>query len=378
MKKICFITTVHGSLKAFVLVTAEYLYDSGEYDITFICSGNDEFASTLPNYIKYINIPMKRGINLDFIKVIPRLVKIFKKEKFDIVQYATPNAALYASIASIIAKVKIRIYGQWGLRYVTMKGFKRVLFKYLEKLTCRLSTHIISTSFNNRKYAINEGLYKIDKAIVLGEGGATGVDLTVYNIENKNKFNQLIRERYNLDDCFIFGFVGRFSRDKGANELLQAIKNISQDSNVKLICIGDIELSSDMDMQLYEWAKNSNRVIFTGRIDNLELPKYYSAMDCYVHPSYREGYPKVLQEAASMGCAIITTDIPGASEVLENGTSCLLVPPRDAQALENRMRQIINDNNLRYNLGLNARKRAEQHFERKMKLRIQKEFYDSL
>ena len=103
-------------------------------------------------------------------------------------------------------------------------------------------------------------------------------------------------------------------------------------------------------------GQKSNTVIFTGRIDNLELRKYYSAMDCYVHPSYREGYSKVIQEAAAMGCAIITTDIPGASEVMENNISCLLVPPKNARLLEDTMSKLIKDDNLRNTLGVNARK----------------------
>lgn len=76
-----------------------------------------------------------------------------------------------------------------------------------------------------------------------------------YDIENKKEYNRMIREKYNLGDSFVFGFVGRFSRDKGANELLEAIKNIHKDEDIKLLCIGDIELSSSMDSTLYDWAK---------------------------------------------------------------------------------------------------------------------------
>ena len=287
LRKICFITTVHGTLKAFVIVTAEYLHRSGEYDITFICNENTNFANSLPEYINYYPVKMRRGINIDGIRVIIQLMKIFKKEKYDIIQYSTPNAALYASIAAKLVGSRIRLYGQWGLRYESMKGIYRDLFKAIEKFTCSISTHITVTSLKNRKYAVEEGLYKDNKAIVFGEGGATGIDLRDYDIENKNIYDKLIRQKYSLGDSFIFGFVGRFSRDKGANELLQSIRNISKDENVKFLCIGDTELSSDMDLELYNWAKSTNIVIFTGMIDNNELRKYYSAMNCYVHPSYR-------------------------------------------------------------------------------------------
>lgn len=255
MKKICFITTVHGTLRSFVLVTAKYLYKSGGYNITFICNGNEEFENSLPDYINYIHVPMRRGVNFDGFRAIIRLIRIFRKENYDIVQYATPNAALYGSIASRLAKVKIRLYGQWGLRYASMSGLNRWIFKTIEKLTCNLSTHIHVTSFKNREYGVNEGLYGMEKATIFGEGGATGIELMEYDIENKKEYNRMIREKYNLGDSFVFGFVGRFSRDKGANELLEAIKNIHKDEDIKLLCIGDIELSSSMDSTLYDWAK---------------------------------------------------------------------------------------------------------------------------
>ena len=109
MKKICFITTVSVTLKVFVQKTAEYLHEKGNYDITFICNPDFEFEKQLPNYIHFIPINMKRGIGGDGIKAVHQLYKIFKKEKFDLIQYSTPNAATYASIAGRLAKIKERL-----------------------------------------------------------------------------------------------------------------------------------------------------------------------------------------------------------------------------------------------------------------------------
>ena len=123
MKKICFITTISGTLSAFVLKIAEYLHETGEFDITFICDDNPDFAEELPEYIRYFPIHMKRGISLSGIQSVWKLFRYFRKERFDLIQYSTPNASFYASIAGMAARIPVRIYAQWGIRYVGLSGF---------------------------------------------------------------------------------------------------------------------------------------------------------------------------------------------------------------------------------------------------------------
>ena len=78
MKKICFITTISLTLKAFVLKTAEYLHENTDWDISFICSTDDEFEQMLPEYIHYNPVPMERGISVSGIKAMLEMKKIFK------------------------------------------------------------------------------------------------------------------------------------------------------------------------------------------------------------------------------------------------------------------------------------------------------------
>jgi len=358
--------------------TAKYLYNNDDCEITFICSKDETFAAFLPEYIHYIPVLMKRGISIAGLKATYKLIKIFKKNRFDLVQYSTPNASLYASIATKVTGVPIRLYCQWGIRYVSMTGFTRFIFKHLEKFICALSTDIRAVSYKNRDFAVEEGLYKSDKVRVLGKGGTVGVELSNYDIENKAAYNKIIRDNFGIGNEFVFGFVGRFSRDKGSNELLEAFKNISETKSVKLICIGYNEADENIDKNLFNWAKNSDKVIFAGRIDNKELKKYYAAMDCDVHPSYREGFGMVIQEAAAMGCTIITTDIPGASEVMEDNISCILAKPRDAVSLEEKMREVMNDSELCKRLGQNARERVEKYFDRRIMIETQRLDYELL
>lgn len=374
-KKICFCTTTSITLKTFVLPIAEMLNETGDFEVFFICAKDNDFEQKLPDYIKFIPIDMKRGIDFSAIKTIILFYKIFKQYKFDIVQYSTPNASLYASIASKISKVPIRLYAQWGIRYVGFKGIKRKIFKLLEKIVCLNSTDIRAVSKMNMEFGINEKLYKKDKAKLIGIGGTIGVSLSEFDIDKKEISRKVIREKYKLDDKFVFGFVGRFSRDKGSNELLEAIKILPE--NVCLLCVGSDEVDNSVNKDLFEWAKKSDKVIFTGFIEHDELYKYYSAMDCFVHPTYREGFGMVLQEAGAMGLPIITTRIPGASEVMVENESCILVSPKNINELIDIMNNFINKKIINC-LGKNAYIRTKEYFERSIMLENLKIDYKEL
>ena len=380
MKKLCIITTVSMTLESFVLDGVKALHEiHPDWEITFVCSHNERFATSLPSYIRFFPIKMERGVSLSGLAAVSQMKKLFGRERFDLVQYATPNASLYASIAAKRKKVPVRLYCQWGIRYVGFEGFGRRVFKSLEKTVCRNSTHIRAVSFLNKQFAVEEGLYPEDKAVVLGQGGTIGVDLEEYILAPKKEWRTKIRSACRLGDGVVFGFVGRISRDKGSEELLRAFRSIhGLDPTTKLLMVGTFEADESMDQELLDWAKSCPDVVFTGRVDKHDLREYYAAMDVYVHPSYREGFGMVLQEAAAMECAIVTTDIPGASEVMEEGISCLLAKPRDTESLQNQMTAFLKDPRLRERYGTPARLRVETYFDRRRMIEEQCREYERL
>lgn len=362
MKKICFVTTTSITLKTFVLVIANALIASGEYKVYFICDNDDNFALSLPEEITYIPVFMDRGVNLKGFFAIFKFKEIFEKERFDIVQYSTPNASLYASIAAKKAGIPIRLYAQWGIRYVGFEGVNRKIFKLLEKIVCKNSTDIRAVSKMNMEFAINERLCKKESIKLIGIGGTIGVSLQEFDISKKEEVREIIRNEFNINDKFVFGFVGRFSRDKGSNELIEAIKSL--DDNCILLCVGPDESDESVNKELYRWAKSSSKVIFTGFVEHSQLYKYYAAMDCFVHPTYREGFGMVLQEAGAMGCPIITTKIPGASEVMKDGESCLLVEAKNSGELTSTMHKLKDSKELQSLLAKESYCRTKKYFTR--------------
>ncbi len=368
-KKLCFITTISKTMDWFVCDSTRNLSQKG-YDITLISNMEDGFAER-NEYARCISLKMERGIAIkDILPTIISLYRIFKNEKFDIVQYTTPNAAFYASIASWLARVPIRLYSQWGIRYVGSRGIKRKVLKIIEKCTCTLSTDIREVSQMNRELAIREGLCKESKIKVIGHGGTIGVDLSACNLAKKEVWRIEIRNHYQIpQNAFVYGYVGRINADKGINELILAFKGISKDErNVYLVLVGMYDETNAIDSQLYKWAREAENVVFTGNIPSDLVYKYMSSFDVLTHPTYREGFGKVLQEAMGMALPIITTNVPGPCEVVENNVSGILVEARNMKSLERAMKRLKESPDKCRRLGMEARKQAEIYYDRRVML----------
>lgn len=365
MKKICFITTVSITLKAFVLKTAEYIHENTDWDISFICDYDEDFSNSLPEYIHYFPVKMERGISFAGIKAMFEIKKILKREKFDLIQYSTPNASLYASLAGWLARIPVRLYCQWGMVYVGFEGLKRKIFKTIEKLVCKLSMHIEPDSKSNLEFSISERLYPKEKGSIVWNGSACGVDFNKFDISKKETYRNDIRSLYNLgNNDFIFGFVGRITRDKGVNELFAAFKNLVQNyPNAYLMLVGNIEADETINKDLYNWALTSKNVIFVGYTSEVE--RYLSAMDTYILPSYREGFGMGVIESEAMGVPVIVTDIPGPIDAMINGKTGITVPKKDAMALQNAMQTLLSDKETALRYGSEGALHSKNNFEQK-------------
>ena len=364
------ITTIPKTLKSFILPTAENLYKTCGYDITLISSYDEEFEKSLPEYIHYIPVNMKRGVSLSGFGAISKFRKIFKKQKYDAIYYMTPNASLYASIAGKQAGIKTRIYNQCGLRYVSFDGWKRLIFKLVEKITCKKSTCVKSQSPKNMQFAIDEGLCKAEKISVVGIGGTVGVDIKECQSFDHAEKRQTLREKYGIDkDAFVYGYVGRINKDKGISELITAFQALEQErDNLYLVLVGKIDHSNPIRKEDLEYAKNHPRIVFTGAVPLDEVYPHMAMFDVLTHPTYREGFGKVLQEAMGVGIPVITTDIPGPSEVIENNVSGILCEVKNADDLKDKMELLYKDEELRNSLATAGFERAKKYFDRPIML----------
>lgn len=368
-KKLCAIATIEGTMNSFIIPAMAYFVDKG-YDVTLVCTMSEDFIKENSGKFHCVNIPMKRGIALgDMIRLPWKFWKLFRKEKFDYVQYATTNASFYACIPAKLCGIKTRVYCQWGLLYVGYTGIKRRIFKWVEKFLCSSATHITVASKKNLDYAVEEGLMAAKKATVIGDGGTVGVELSVFDVSKREDYKvQVLEEHPELKGRLVYGYVGRIETDKGISELLEAFVSLENDKYALLLIGPFDELRCNISQNLIERAKASSRVVFHGF--TREVPKYMSAMDVLVHPTYREGFSMVIQQAMAMGCAIITTNVPGPSEVIEEGKSGLLVPDHSATDLAAAMSRLAEDAELRNAFASAGLERVRKLFNRQRMLEL--------
>lgn len=378
MIKICFVTTVYITFKSFLKNFAIYLNETGEFDISLICNNEDSLVSDLPSFVHYYPVEMRRGVSLSAFGAIKMIGNILEREKFDIVQYSTPNAAFYTSIAAKIKKIPVRLYCQWGIRYMGFAGGKRKLFKYLEKKTCDNSTFIEVESHNIRNFSISENLYTADKSCVIWNGSASGVDLKKFDISKKKCWRMKIREKYKLSDKeIVFAFAGRLTADKGVNELLEAFLNIEEKySNVRLMIMGGMDNHGSLKSELMECSKRSENIVFTGNVSNIE--EYYAASDVFVAPSYREGFGLVVIEAEAMGLPAIVSNVPGQIDAIKENETGLTCVVKNSESLEKAMEKLIENVDLRVELGKNAARYVEKNYEQQKLFKYLKEHREVL
>lgn len=360
--KICFVTTLPITLKLFVFPQAIYLLKHG-WDVTFICAQDQQFRKEIPAGVRYFPLSFKRGVDPVGVPfAILSLYRIFRAERFDLVQYSTPNAAFYAATAGWLARVPVRLYAQWGIRFVGVSGLFRVILKRLERWCCQCSTVIEPDSKSNLEFSVQEGLYSTDKARVIGSGSACGVDLSRFDITEKGIWRNEYRDRIGLTSHhLVVGFVGSVRRDKGCNELLTACRSFFDEiPEARLLLIGDKVFYDTIDADLRDWVSSSEQVIHIPPTS--EIPQYMACMDIFSLPSYREGFGLVIVEAEAMGVPVVVSDVPGPVDAMKHKETGLVVPVKDSKETEIALRDLFTDPVIREEFGKAAFVFASEKF----------------
>lgn len=368
MKRICIVTTMWSSINNWIKPFLNE-YHQRDVDVTIVCNMDSQYISSLKEEYPFVNaypIAFPRGISLfGSIKSVIELCKLFKKNKFDMVQYSTPNASLYTALAAKFRKVPVRLYCQWGMVYVTQHGIKRKIFKFIEKIICRCSTAIQPDSFGNLEFCRKEGFYDESKSCVIWNGSAKGLDLTAYDDSKKDEYAQEIKAQYGItENDRVIGMVGRLGREKGCNELFSAFKNLKYKyPNLKLLFVGPIEKEETIEPELLEYFNSCDDIIKTGRVAHVE--KYMSAMEVFVLPSYREGFGMSVVEASAMRVPVVVTKYPGPSGAMQDGITGISVDVKDVSGLESSIDELLSDKAKCETMGCAGRDFVKSSFDQK-------------
>ena len=376
MVKIIRATTVPQSLNNFCKDILREL--SERYEVVGLSSPGLELEEVANREgVRVIAVPMERHISLvkDF-KALIKMIGVFRREKPTMVHSMTPKAGLLCMVAGWLTRVPVRVHTFTGLVFPTSTGLKRRILMTTDWLTCACATHVIPEGEGVKSDLLNNRITK--KTLkVLGYGNVMGVDMTRFSCRPEIK---LLEQKLRDSSLITFLFVGRIVKDKGINELCAAFKCLHEKNpNTRLWLIGPYEDALDpVSPETRKIINEKNGVYALGKRTGDELLSYYAAADCFVMPSYREGFPNTVLEAGAMGLPSIVTDINGSREIIRDGENGLIVPPQKSEPLFDAMGRMMRDKTAREYMAGNARKMIADRFEQSFVRKCLYDFYDEI
>lgn len=275
------------------------------------------------------------------LKALLELIRAIKKEKPLIVHANTPKGSLLGMLAAWYCRVPHRIYTVTGLRFETATGLFRRLLIAMERITCMCATKVIPEGDGVAATLRRERITAKPLKKILN-GNINGVDLEYYS-RNQSLEEAARQIKAKIGEGFTFIFVGRIVRDKGIIELIEAFQRLQKEhSECRLVLLGRQESDLDPIRPSTLQAIKDNPAIFEAGWQN-DVRPWLAAADALAFPSYREGFPNVVMQAGAMSLPSIVTDINGCNEIIIEGENGYIVPPRDPQALYQRMKNMVED-----------------------------------
>lgn len=319
-----------------------------------------------------VEVPMERHISpLSDLVSLLRMIRVLRKERPWVVHSMTPKAGLLCMVAAWLTRVPVRVHTFTGLVWPTATGLKRKILMMTDWLTCACATHVTPEGQGVLNDLKNGGITKKPMK-VLGYGNVRGVDMERFS-----------PDRFSIkkdDGVFTFVFVGRIVGDKGINELVEAfVKLHDKHKNTRLVLVGNYEHNLDpVSDKTRKLIDTNDGIDACGPKYGDDLLQMYVDADCFVMPSYREGFPNTVLEAGAMGLPSIVTDINGSREIIENEKNGLIVPSKNADALYNAMERMLTDDAARKTMKDNARPMIASRFEKNFVQKCQIEFYERI
>ena len=356
MKAILFANT-DWYLYNFRLDYAEFLKQQG-WEVCFLSPNGDHAVKLEEAGFRHIPLELSRnGINpLNEKRTINSIKAVYEKEKPDLVHHFTIKCDIYGSLAAKDLGIKAIINSVTGLGFVFLseKPHIKILRIIVKKLYQKSlpGTEVIFENPDDRKLFLEMDLVQEENShIVLG----TGIDTEKFiPVPPPNSIPLTI-------------LPARMIWDKGIGEFVEAAKMIHESGiNARFALIGNNDTGNPTSIpfeQLTQWQKEGN-VEWWGWQDDIATAISMSHIICL--PSYREGLPKILIEAASCGRPIVTTDVPGCRETVQDGVNGYLVPVKDANKLKDALIKLIENEEIRLSMGKASRELAEKQFSTKI------------
>jgi glycosyltransferase involved in cell wall biosynthesis len=351
--KLLFIANTSYNLYNFRLPLLKALSEK-EYKI-IVAAPEDEYTPLLKELFEFYPIKFldRKGINpIKDLLFLKELIELISKIKPSIIVNITIKPNIWGNIAAAILQIpSIGVITGLGYTFTEKRFPIYQIVKTLYKIALKHPKKVIFQNPDDANFFIKNGIVNPKKVeIILG----SGVDLNFFKPFKKIRNNPTI----------VFGYTGRFLKDKGLFELIKAIKILKEKSyNFKVYLLGKTDKGNPNSIPeeiILKWHKEG-LIVYKGFSKNVK--PFLEEIDCFIYPSYREGIPRAILEAMAMEKPIITTNSPGCKETVIDRWNGFLIPPKNSKALAEAMEKFLNlSPQQRERFSQNSRKLAAKKF----------------
>jgi glycosyltransferase involved in cell wall biosynthesis len=355
--KVIFFANTAWYLYNFRLPLARYLRDR-RFEVVMLSPSGPHGALLEREGFRWISLDMnRRSLNpVREFALIRRISSIYAAEKPDIVHHFTIKCVVYGSLIARKHRIRKQINAITGLGYVfSDQSFKTRLLRPLVRALIKTAlagpgSRLILQNADDLEAFVSAGLARAEGAhLIRGSGVDTERFQPLKSEPSRSSMRVLL--------------ASRLLWDKGIREYIEAARVVRNcNANVTFFIAGSPDPGNPASVpieQVNTWHE-TGVITYLGHID--DMPHLLSGIDLVVLPSYREGTPRSLLEAAACGLPIVTTDVPGCREVVRHGVNGLLVPARDAASLALAIRRLYADPAERLRMGAAGREKVLEHF----------------
>lgn len=360
--RIAHIAASDATLSQLLLNQLAHLREAG-YTVAGI-SARGPHAKDLDSVgVEFFEIPVKRTFGpLGDLRAFIALYRLLRRERFDIIHTHTPKGGLLGQYAALLARVPLRVHTIHGLYFPGfMRPNQRWMYVWLERITLAFSHYNFSQNPEDIPVAIAERISAPERLEQIGNGiSMRRFDPARVTTDDRTRMRTALG--YSRGELVV-GMVARLVAEKGYEEAFAAARLVAERiPEARFVFIGGFEDKHDaIQRDALERAGIAHVAQFLGHRTDVE--QLYAAMDVFMLPSHREGFPRAVMEAAAMGLPCVVTDVRGCRQCVEPGVTGLMVPARDPQALAAALERLLRSPEERARMGAASRAKAVREFD---------------